>query len=40
MLTAAGVMFVVGGFMLLLLGPYPDFGRVTTTPSPSASSRE
>ena len=36
MLLAAAGMFIVGGCMLLLLGPYPDFGRVTTSPSPSA----
>lgn len=36
MLLAAAAMFVVGGLMLLLLGPYPDFGRATTAPSPSA----
>jgi OFA family oxalate/formate antiporter-like MFS transporter len=39
MLVAAGVMFVLGGCLLLLLGPYPDFGRITTTPSQPASSR-
>lgn len=28
-LTAAAFMFVVGALIMLLLGPYPDFGRVT-----------
>ena len=37
MLLAAGIMFVGGGFMLLLLGPYPDFSRSPTTPSRSTS---
>ena len=42
-LIAAAVMFIVGALLLLLLGPYPDFGRVTeeergvtTAPNPSA----
>jgi MFS transporter, OFA family, oxalate/formate antiporter len=42
-LIAAAVMFIAGALLLLLLGPYPDFGRVTeeergatTAPSPSA----
>ncbi len=29
MLMAAAVMFVSGALIMLLLGPYPDFGRVT-----------
>lgn len=29
MLTAAAVMFVSGALIMLLLGPYPEFGRVT-----------
>lgn len=40
MLIAGMFMFVTGGLMLLTLGPYPDFGRVTTQPSPAASSKE
>jgi len=40
-LFAGMFMFVTGGVMLLALGPYPDFGRATTTePSRAASSRE
>jgi len=40
-LFAGMFMFVTGGVMLLALGPYPDFGRATTTePSRVASSRE
>ena len=42
-LIAAAVMFIAGALLLLLLGPYPDFGRVTeeergatTAPSQSA----
>jgi len=42
-LIAAAVMFIAGALLLLLLGPYPDFGRVTeeerdatTAPNPSA----
>jgi MFS family permease len=29
MLLAAAALFVIGALLLLLLGPYPDFGRVT-----------
>jgi MFS family permease len=28
-LTTAAVMFIVGALIMLLLGPYPDFGRIT-----------
>lgn len=40
MLMAGIVMFVSGGLLLLTLGPYPDFGRITTQPSPAANSAE
>lgn len=38
MLLAAAIMFLVGAFLLLLLGPYPDFSRDPTTPNRTASS--
>jgi OFA family oxalate/formate antiporter-like MFS transporter len=38
MLIAAAIMFLVGAFLLLLLGPYPDFSRNPTTPNRTASS--
>jgi MFS family permease len=38
MLLAAAIMFLVGAFLLLLLGPYPDFSRNPTTPNRTASS--
>lgn len=37
MLIAAAFMFLAGGFLLLLLGPYPDFSRNPTTPNPTAN---
>jgi OFA family oxalate/formate antiporter-like MFS transporter len=40
MLFAGMFMFVTGGLLLLALGPYPDFGRITTQPSPDANSAE
>ena len=37
MLIAAAIMFLAGAFLLLLLGPYPDFSRNPTTPNRAAS---
>ena len=37
MLIAAAVMFILGAVLLLLLGPYPDFGRVTEEEPPATS---